>query len=101
MGSTAALREAVLLAHARQLTRNRDNHRRYVPNGQLSWRAFDHAACATSSAWAALEEQLTQRHESPRGRLRLLRVARTLADLSDRDVIEDHDILQASSLRSR
>ena len=101
MGSTAALREAVLLAHARQLTRNRDSDRRYVPNGQLSWRAFDHAACATSSAWAALDEQLTQRHESPRGRLRVLRVARTLADLSDRDVIEDHDILQASSLRSR
>lgn len=98
--STAALREAVLQAEDRQLARNRDRQGRFVPNGRLSGASLDQTARATSGAWAALDDVLTRRHESPRGRLRVLRVARTLADLDDRDVIEDHDVLRADVLRS-
>ena len=57
------------------------------------------AASATAAAWSAIDELLHRHHHSPRGRIRLLRVARTLADLDDRDRIEDHDVLQAGALR--
>jgi magnesium chelatase family protein len=97
--TTRALREPVLLAHQRQLHRNRDAAGRFVPNGRLADRLLHRAARASDAAWSALDDLLERHHQSPRGRLRILRLARTLADLDDRDRIEDHDVLQAGALR--
>ena len=98
-GDTAALRAPVLLAHERQLARNRDRAGRAVPNGQLTGDHLHRLARCTDAAWAALDELLHRHHQSPRSRLRLIRVARTLADLDDREIVEDHDVLRAGALR--
>lgn len=98
-GTTEALREPVLRAHARQLHRNRDPAGRFVPNGRLADRLLQRACRATDAAWSALDDLLQRHHQSPRGRIRLLRLARTLADLDDRDLLDDHDVLQAGALR--
>jgi predicted ATPase with chaperone activity len=47
----------------------------------------------------ALDDILRRHHQSPRGRVRLLRVARTLADLDDREEVAEVDIWQAAALR--
>ena len=97
--TTATLREAVLTAHARQLARNRDRAGRYVPNGLLAAQRLHEVARCSRGAYAALDELLRSHHQSPRGRLRLLRVARTLADLDDRADIAERDVLRAGTLR--
>ena len=97
--TTRALREAVLVAHDRQRHRNQPATHAYIPNARLEGRALQRAASATAAAWSAIDELLHRHHHSARGRIRLLRVARTLADLDDRDRIEDHDVLQAGALR--
>ena len=99
-GTTPALRDAVLTAHERQLARNRDARGAFVPNGQLDGDALHAAARAGSRALDALDDLTQRRHQSPRGRLRLLRVARTLADLDDRERVEARDVLTAGLLRS-
>ena len=97
--TTAALRERVLLARQRQLRRNRTSSGSFVCNGRLAGRLLERSLRADDEAWSALEDLVRRHHQSPRGRLRLLRVARTLADLDDRDRIEAHDVLQAGALR--
>jgi len=97
--TTEALRAPVLLAHARQLERNRDARGRFVPNALVDGRLLEETARGTNAAWATLDALLRRHHQSPRGRIRLLRVARTIADLDERDMIEDHDVLQAGALR--
>lgn len=99
-GTTDALRERVQLAHGRQLARNRDARGMFVPNGQLDGHALDAAACATDAALDALDELLQRDHLSARARLRLLRVARTLADLDDREDVEEDDVRTAGLLRT-
>ncbi|MGC6488969.1 MAG: YifB family Mg chelatase-like AAA ATPase [Planctomycetota bacterium] len=98
--TTAALRAAVRTAHHRQLARNRDASGQFVPNGRLEARALHDAADATDAALDALDACLLHGHLSPRARTRLLRVARTLADLDDRPRVEQHDVTAAAVLRS-
>lgn len=99
-GTSRALREAVLIAHERQLARNPLLRGEFAPNRQLSARTLHAPAHVTNAALDTLDELLQRGHQSPRGRLRLLRVARTLADLDDRDRVESHDVLTAGLLRS-
>jgi magnesium chelatase family protein len=97
-GSTAHLRERVLLAHARQ--RHRQHlHGTTVPNARLLDRALQRACQCDDAALLAVDEVLRLHHQSGRGRVRLLRLARTLADLDDQDAVRDIDVLQAAALR--
>ena len=97
-GTTAALRERVLLAHARQLQRQ-GSSLGFVPNARLNDRQLLAACAADATALQALDEVLRRHHQSPRGRVRLLRLARTLADLDDRSSVGELDIWQAAALR--
>ena len=95
---TAALRARVLVAHARQLARQ-PQAKQPVPNARLADRALLAACAADDAALAALDDVLRRHHQSGRGRVRLLRLARTLADLDDRDRVTDVDVWQAAALR--
>jgi len=97
-GTSAVLRERVLVAHERQRGRQR-RARAFTPNARLQDRALLRACAADERALSAVDQVLEQHHQSPRGRVRLLRLARTLADLDDRDAVEDVDVLQAAALR--
>ncbi|MFN9275993.1 MAG: ATP-binding protein, partial [Planctomycetota bacterium] len=97
-GSTAALRQQVLVAHARQLQRQAGGAT-FTPNARLADRALLRACAATEAALACVDDVLTRHQQSARGRVRLLRLARTLADLDDREHIDDVDVLEAANLR--
>ena len=97
-GSTRVLREAVLVAHARQ--RHRQTQRGvFVPNARLGDRALVTACAADDRALHAVDEVLRLHHQSGRGRVRLMRLARTLADLDDRAAIGEADVFEAAALR--
>lgn len=108
-GTTAALRERVLLAHQRQQHRQRRKQpvdapdtatsQDFVPNARLDDGPLLRACAATPMAMQCLDDVLRRHHQSPRGRVRLLRLSRTLADLDDRARVEEVDIWQAATLR--
>jgi magnesium chelatase family protein len=97
-GSTTALRAQVLVAHARQ-QRRQASAGGCTPNARLADRALLRACAATDAALACVDDVLTRHHQSARGRVRLLRLARTLADLDDRDGVDEVDVLEAANLR--
>lgn len=97
-GSSSTLRERVMLAHQRQLHRQLSQSE-FVANARLEDRDLNRACAAKTPALDALDEILRRHHQSPRGRVRLLRVARTLADLDDRERVAEVDIWQAAALR--
>ena len=97
-GSTRTLRERVLLAHARQQHRQ-SSRGSTVTNARLADAALVRACACDDAALLAVDELLRRHHQSARGRVRLLRLARTLADLDDRAAVTDIDVLEAASLR--
>lgn len=96
--STAVLRAKVLAARDRQEARAR---RFGGPdrNGRLAGRSLERATRPTSRLLAALERIILARKLSGRARVRLLRVARTIADLAERDDLVPEDLLEAAELR--
>ena len=97
-GSTAALRERVLLAHSRQQHRQTRNGLTIV-NARLADGALARACACDEAALLAVDDVLRRHQQSGRGRVRLLRLARTLADLDDRATVTDIDVLEAAALR--
>ncbi len=97
-GSTAALAAQVARAERRRAGRSArlgcD-----LPNADLDGAALLAACDPEPQALTALTEVLRRRRASGRMRVRLLRVARTLADLRDADSISDVDVLEAAALR--
>lgn len=96
--SSASLRAQVLVALDRQRQRNRDRGG-WVPNGRLSTRLLGRAVRATGAVLDAVDTAMHAYRLSGRARVRLLRLARTLADLDDRDAVTPDDILEAAALR--
>jgi magnesium chelatase family protein len=97
-GTTAALRERVMIAYERQLHRQSPASG-FAPNARLNDQYLLTACAAKTTAIDALDDVLRRHHQSPRGRVRLLRLARTLADLDDRQSVQEVDIWQAAVLR--
>ncbi|MCC6670128.1 MAG: YifB family Mg chelatase-like AAA ATPase [Planctomycetes bacterium] len=95
---TARLRDAVAEAAARQAQRNtfRDG---FVPNGRLQDRQLERAVRPTQAVQDALERVLRAFRLSGRARVRLLRIARTLADLDARDAVAPDDVVEAARMR--
>lgn len=97
--SSAAVRERVLAARERQLRRLDGTPARC--NAQMDGRLVRARVEATVSARRALARTYDRGDLTARGHDRVLRVARTIADLADRDVVSVDDVLLALALRLR
>lgn len=96
-GSTQHWRDRVQVARHRQQRRGGAA----AGNCELQGDALLRACAASENTLRLLDEVLRRRHESGRGRVRLLRLARTLADLDDRAAVEEIDVLEAAALRGQ
>jgi magnesium chelatase family protein len=94
--STARLRELVRAAALRQRRRGGGTDAR---NGRLQDAALDRAVGRSREVVLTLEDVLRTYNLSARARVRLLRTARTIADLEGSDAVRRQDILAAARLR--
>ena len=97
--SSAAVRERVLAARERQHARLAGTSAH--TNAQLDARLLRAHLRIGASARRALAQAYDGGGLSARGHDRVLRVARTIADLADRDAVGLDDLLQALALRAR
>ncbi|HEX6811046.1 MAG TPA: YifB family Mg chelatase-like AAA ATPase [Planctomycetota bacterium] len=97
-GTTAHLRQRVLAARERQRHRQ-VRHGVVIANARLQDRQLLSVCAANDAALRAVDEVLRRHHQSGRGRVRLLRLARTLADLDERASIGEVDVFEAAALR--
>jgi len=95
--TTAEVRDQVQAARERQHARNDG---RYRSNGHLDTAATRKYCTITSSGKALLESALERMGLSARAYDKILRVARTLADLEDKPDIEDQHLAEAIQYRS-
>ena len=91
--SSASLRDAVSVA------RLRAERRGLGATSRLSGAALLAACRMTTDASAAFEVMARARHLSGRGVTRLLRVARTFADMNGSDRVTEDDLAEALSYR--
>ncbi|MEO8625531.1 MAG: YifB family Mg chelatase-like AAA ATPase [Candidatus Limnocylindrales bacterium] len=92
--NSATVRNRVFAARQTALARNGGKTNAQLPGTAVL------AACSLSRAPATVVEELAaDRHLSARSVHRLLRVARTIADLDGRDAVSEGDVRAAASLR--
>ncbi|HLI61307.1 MAG TPA: YifB family Mg chelatase-like AAA ATPase [Solirubrobacteraceae bacterium] len=97
--TSAQARERVAQARERQVARLRETGARC--NGELDARAVRGCAALSGEAETELGRAYTEGLLSARGRLRVIRVARTIADLAGSERVRRADVLLALSLRQR
>ena len=97
-GTTAWWRERVAVARERQV-RRQTSFGITTPNARLADRQLERACAADDTTLRAVDDVLRLHHQSGRGRVRLLRLARTVADLDDRAAVTDGDVFEAAALR--
>jgi len=97
--ASAVVRERVVAARQRQLARLDDRPQGQRSNARLT-KADIEVHCRLDRGGRDLMRQaVDDGYLSPRAHDRVLRVARTVADLADRDRISDADVLDAVELR--
>jgi len=96
--SSAAIRARVMAARARQTARYR--HERLYCNAQLKPRHIKKYCAVGAPARDLLAQAMTRLGLSARAYGRILRVARTIADLADSAVIESAHVAEAIQYRS-
>ncbi|MEK7293483.1 MAG: YifB family Mg chelatase-like AAA ATPase [Nitrospirota bacterium] len=96
--SSAAIRARVIAARERQTTRYR--HERLYCNAQLKPRHIKKYCAVGAPAKDLLEQAMTRLGLSARAYGRILRVARTIADLADSGSIEPTHVAEAIQYRS-
>lgn len=79
--------------------RQRQAHRQTVPNAWLSPAALDQHCMTSGEARTLLAQSATRLGLSGRGLHRVLRVARSIADLAERDQLEFEHVAEALALR--
>ncbi|HKG02837.1 MAG TPA: YifB family Mg chelatase-like AAA ATPase [Conexibacter sp.] len=97
--SSEAVRQRVLAARERQSARLAGTA--VHTNAQLDARLLRAHVQLGATARRTLAQAYDRGGLSARGHDRVLRVARTIADLADRDAVELGDVLQALALRTR
>jgi magnesium chelatase family protein len=95
--ASADVRGRVIAARERQLTRLEGTG--LSCNAQLTPRLLRELGRATPAARRRLDAVYDRSRLSARGHDRLLRVARTIADLAESDVVRPDHVDQAASLR--
>lgn len=99
--SSVIVRERVLAARERQQARFKDALTPVRCNAQMDTRLLRTHVQLADDATRALAAAYEAGSLSARGHDRVLRVARTIADLDDREVVSLDDVLRALGLRSR
>jgi magnesium chelatase family protein len=84
------------IGRARNIALKRNGGR---PNSQLTGAAVQRACALTRGATNMLVEWAAAHQQSARSVHRVMRVARTIADLADRPEVTDEEILSAANLR--
>ncbi|MEE1366363.1 MAG: YifB family Mg chelatase-like AAA ATPase, partial [Muribaculaceae bacterium] len=97
--SSAAIRERVVVARAIQQQRYADEKGVYC-NAQMSSRLIRQYAWPDEKGMARLKEAMTRLNMSARAFDRILRVARTIADLDASETVKTHHISEAISYRN-
>jgi magnesium chelatase family protein len=92
--SSATVRERVLQARRVQLERQQKT------NANLTIKELEHRCSLRSPSQRLLEAAVNRLKLSPRAYHRILRVARTIADMSQHCAIEDRHLLEAISYRA-
>lgn len=93
--SSASVRSRVVRARARQIARGQP-----APNGQLDAAAIRRVTPLTPEAESALQLGCELHRLTGRGASKILKVARTVADLDDRDGIDEDHVLEALTFRA-
>ena len=88
------VRSRVIAARARQAARGQR-----APNGRLDGADVDRFCVTTPAARAVLHDGMTELHLSGRAASRVLKVARTLADLDGLDVLDVGHVAEALAYR--
>ncbi len=96
--SSAVIRQRVVAARARQLERLQDKN--MYCNAQMTRREIVQYCALDSAAQAVLEKYFQALHLSARSHDRILKVARTIADLAGHDKITAQNIAEAVQLRT-
>lgn len=96
--SSEELRQEVLEARARQLHRYRGTNIR--DNSSVAGAALDRFCALSEAGRAFMKSALEAKHLSARSYDRILRVARTCADLNGHDAIQEDDLAEACQYRS-
>ncbi len=98
--STRTVAARVVAAVARQAERNNAGGD-FVPNGRLAPRDLERVCGEDPSLRPTLERIMRSHRLNGRAHSRLLRVARTIADLAGVEVVRSEDLLLALRLRGR
>ena len=98
---TGAAREKVLKARASQKERSADAKNPHKTNSELSPRELDELVPLAAGVRSTLERAATRLALSPRAYHRVIKVARTIADLDGSQEIADSHILEALQYRER
>ena len=94
--SSERLHKQVLYAHKRQIKRGQK-----ALNGQLDDSKIDHYCRLDDSAQTIMDQAISRYHLSFRSIKKVQKVARTIADLDDKEEIDKKHLLEALSYRRR
>ena len=96
--STGEMRELVSIAQARQAVRYRNENWNF--NSELGQKSINKYIKLDNSCQVMLREFYDTAGISARGYFKILRLARTIADISDRDEIREEDVREALFYRN-
>lgn len=98
---TEIIKKRILKAKKRQLERFIKSKQRALNNSEMSSRLCDHLIKLSSSAENFIGSVLDKSLVSARGYYRILKVAQTIADLEESDLVNHNHLQEAFSYRTR